>query len=77
MVWVYDQTDGSVLVAVLMHASLIASTSIVLLPQVTGESFLVFVLAVAVVLWVFVAAIYLTNGRQLIVTTDTGPGGNV
>jgi uncharacterized protein len=64
MVWVYDRT-GSLFVVMLMHTSLIASTSIVFLPQVTGVSFLVFVLAVAAALWVFVAAVYVTTSGQL------------
>jgi uncharacterized protein len=65
MVWVYDRTGESLLAAILMHASLIASTSIVFLPQVTGVSFLVFVLAVAAALWVVVAAVYVTTSGQL------------
>lgn len=65
MVWVYDRTGESVLAAILMHASLIASTSIVFLPQVTGVSFLVFVLAVAAGLWVVVAAVHVTTSGQL------------
>lgn len=65
MVWVNDQIDGSLLVVVLMHASLIASTSVVFLPQVTGISFLVFVLAVAAAFWILVGAVHVSNGGQL------------
>jgi hypothetical protein len=36
MVWVYDRTE-SLLVAMLMHASLIASTLFILVPVTTGQ----------------------------------------
>jgi membrane protease YdiL (CAAX protease family) len=38
MVWVYDRTE-SLLVAVFMHASLIVSTTPILLPAMTGWPF--------------------------------------
>lgn len=65
IVWVYNQTEGSLLVVLLMHASLIASTSVILLPQVTGVSFLVFVLAVAAAFWILVGVVYVVYGGQL------------
>jgi membrane protease YdiL (CAAX protease family) len=62
MVWVYDRT-GSLLVAVLMHASLTAATW-VFAPAAAGEGMLMFVgsLGVAAALWVVVAAVGLGTG---------------
>ena len=54
MVWVYDRTR-SLLVAMLMHASLSA----------TGVSFLTYTWALAAVLWVVVAAVAVANRGQL------------
>jgi CAAX protease family protein len=64
MVWVYDRT-GSLLVTILMHASLIA-TQLIALPALTGEgSSLVWILTWAVALWVAVAVIAVANRGQL------------
>ena len=63
MVWVYDRT-GSLLVAMLMHASLSAST-LILQPPLTGVLFLTWNLAFTAVLWAAVAAVALTNGGQV------------
>jgi uncharacterized protein len=64
MVWVYDRT-GSLLVTILMHASLIA-TQLIALPAFTGEgSSLVWILTWAVALWVAVAVIAVANRGQL------------
>src|SRR5215212_10077124 len=63
MVWVYDRT-GSLLVAMLMHASLTASMFI-LAPLVTGVAIVTSVLVWAAVLWVVVAAIALAQGGHL------------
>jgi CAAX protease family protein len=65
MVWVYDRT-GSLLVAVLMHASYIFSTLFVLAPPTTGVPFLTYSGSFAVALWVVVAAVAMANGRQLL-----------
>jgi membrane protease YdiL (CAAX protease family) len=54
MVWVYDRTE-SVLVSVLMHASLMASLSIFVPAELSGTSLLTWILAWAVALWVVVA----------------------
>jgi membrane protease YdiL (CAAX protease family) len=64
MVWVYDRT-GSLLVAVLMHASYIFSTLFVLAPPTTGVPFLTYSGVFAVALWVVVAAVAMANGGQL------------
>lgn len=50
MVWVYDRTE-SLLIAVLMHASYIASTLFILAPPTTGMPFLVYSGAFVGVLW--------------------------
>jgi membrane protease YdiL (CAAX protease family) len=63
MVWVYDRT-GSLLVAMLMHASLSAST-LILQPPATGGPFLTWNLVFTAVLWVVVAAVAVANGRHL------------
>ena len=64
MVWVYDRTD-SLLVAVLMHASLIVSTTPILLPAMIGVAFLTWFVALTVVQWVVVVAVSVANGRRL------------
>jgi hypothetical protein len=65
MVWVYDRTE-SLLVATLMHASLIASTLVILAPVATGGTALViYWLVLAAALWVVVAAVAAVNGRRL------------
>jgi membrane protease YdiL (CAAX protease family) len=63
MVWVYDRT-GSLLVAILMHASLLACI-IICAPATTGVAFLVYSFAVAAALWVVVAAVAVANGGHL------------
>jgi hypothetical protein len=63
MVWVYDRT-ASLLVAMLMHASLSAST-LILQPPLTGAPFLTWNLALTAILWVVAAAIALNNGGQV------------
>jgi hypothetical protein len=63
MVWVYDRT-ASLLVAMLMHASLSAST-LILQPPLTGPPFLTWNLTLTAILWVVVAAIALGNGGQV------------
>lgn len=59
MVWVYDQTE-SLLVTMLMHASLSAST-LILQPQATGLPYLTWNLVLAVVLWGVVAVVAMVN----------------
>ena len=62
MVWVYDRTE-SLLVAMLMHASLVATTGIID-PVLAGGELLTFLLVKAVVLWVIVAALPLAKRRS-------------
>jgi membrane protease YdiL (CAAX protease family) len=62
MVWVYDRT-ASLLVAMLMHAFLSAST-LILQPQTT-EGHLTWNLLLAAVLWVFVVVVAVANRGQL------------
>jgi membrane protease YdiL (CAAX protease family) len=65
MVWVYDRT-GSLLVAMLMHASLTASTVFILVPSVaTGAPFLTYMLVLAAALWVLVAAVAVATPGHL------------
>jgi uncharacterized protein len=64
MVWVYDRTR-SLLVAMLMHASLSANTVFIFTPAATGVSFLTYTWALAAVLWVVVAAVAVANHGQL------------
>ncbi len=63
MVWVYDRT-GSLLVAILMHASLTAS-SLILGPGVAGVHLVTFDLVWAAALWAVVAAVALAQGGHL------------
>jgi uncharacterized protein len=63
MVWVYDRT-GSLLVAMLMHASLTASM-LVLGPLATGAALATYELVLAAALWVFVAAVAAARGGHL------------
>jgi membrane protease YdiL (CAAX protease family) len=64
MVWVYDRT-GSLLVAMLMHASLTASTLILQPLDVTGMRIVTYDLILTVALWLLIAALAMANGRQL------------
>jgi membrane protease YdiL (CAAX protease family) len=56
MVWVYDRT-ASLLVVMLMHASLTANTLFILLPKATGVSLIVYYLVLAAVLWLGVIVV--------------------
>jgi hypothetical protein len=65
MVRVYDRTGGSLLVAMLMHTSLAASTFVVLLPPATGVALIAYYLMLVAVLWVVIGAIALANHGHL------------
>jgi membrane protease YdiL (CAAX protease family) len=61
MVWVYDRT-GSLLVAMLMHVSLVAST-VIIEPPLTGGALLTYILARAAVLWIIVVVVAVAQRR--------------
>ncbi len=63
MVWVYDRTR-SLLVAMLMHTSLIIS-NVILVPSATGVHLVNWSLVLAAALWVVVAAVAVANPGQL------------
>jgi uncharacterized protein len=56
MVWVYDRTK-SLLVSMIMHASLTANTTFILVPVMTRTYFLTYYLILSIVLWIIVAII--------------------
>jgi membrane protease YdiL (CAAX protease family) len=64
MVWVYDRT-GSLLVAILMHASLTACTFVLGPAWVSGSALLVCDVALGAAWWLMVAAVALASGGQL------------
>ena len=64
MVWVYERTNGSLLVAILMHVSL-ASCTFILTPPVGGAPYWIIGFAYAAALWVIVAAVALAQGGHL------------
>jgi membrane protease YdiL (CAAX protease family) len=64
MVWVYDRT-GSLPVAMLMHASLTASTLILGPLAISGVPLLAYELVLAGALWVVVATVAVANRVQL------------
>ena len=65
MVWVYDRTGGSLLVAMLMHASLTTSTLILGPLAISGVVLLTYSLALAAATWVVVAAVAVAQGGHL------------
>jgi uncharacterized protein len=64
MVWVYERTGGSLLVAMLMHVSLVAS-NVILAPLATGVSQVTYNLVWAAVLWPAVGVVALANHGHL------------
>jgi membrane protease YdiL (CAAX protease family) len=54
MVWLYDRTE-SLLLSMLMHASLTACTTSLVLPPVTGAPLVKYYLILTVVMWVLIA----------------------
>jgi membrane protease YdiL (CAAX protease family) len=65
MVWVYERTNGSLLVAMLMHASLTFSTLSVAPLAITGVALVTYQLVWAAALWVIVGAVALAQGGHL------------
>jgi membrane protease YdiL (CAAX protease family) len=63
-VWVYDRT-GSLLVAMLMHASLTASTMVFEPLGISGMHLLIYDLVSAAAMWVVAAAVVVADHRQL------------
>jgi len=65
MVWVYDRTE-SLLLAMLMHASLTGFVLFILMPlEPSGVHLLKWYLVFAAALWVVVAAVVVVNGGHL------------
>lgn len=60
MVWVYDHTE-SLLVCILMHASLTASAPWILMPAATGTSLVIYYLILTVMMWAFVGLVVRSN----------------
>jgi membrane protease YdiL (CAAX protease family) len=65
MVWVYERTDGSLLLAMLMHLSLVASTVVILNPMATGLALAVYNLVWAAALWGAVGVVAMANGWHI------------
>ena len=65
MVWVYDRTQ-SLLIATLMHGSLIVSTIPMFTPSTTGTAFLSWFAALTSLFWVAVATVVITNHRRFL-----------
>jgi membrane protease YdiL (CAAX protease family) len=63
MVWVYDRTE-SLLLAILMHTSLIASTLFILAPQPILGQAIIYNLVVAVILWIVVGVVVVANSSN-------------
>lgn len=64
MVWIYDHTE-SLLLSVLMHASLVASLSIFVPGELSGASLITWIIAWAAGLWIVVAAVAMVERRIL------------
>jgi membrane protease YdiL (CAAX protease family) len=65
LVWVYEHTGGSLLVTMLMHASLTACTLFILAPAATGAPLVTYNLVAAAAAWVVIAAIAAANRGNL------------
>lgn len=63
MVWVYDRTE-SLLVCILMHASLTASAPWILLPAATGTSLVIYYLILTVMMWAVVGLVVRSNRKH-------------
>ena len=56
MVWLYDRT-GSLLIATIMHSSLIASTIFIFRPEASGPAFMAYSWTFTAAMWLVVAAV--------------------
>jgi membrane protease YdiL (CAAX protease family) len=65
LVWVYEHTGGSLLVTMLMHASLTACTLFILAPAATGAPLVTYNLVAAATAWVVIAAVAAANRGNL------------
>lgn len=63
MVWVYDRTE-SLFIAILMHASLLASLNIFVPANLTDKTLLTWIFVWAAALWVVVAVVTIANREQ-------------
>jgi len=63
MVWVYNRTD-SLLVSVLMHASLMAGLNALVPAELSGTNLLTWIFAWAVTLWFIVGVLTLFKGKS-------------
>jgi uncharacterized protein len=64
MVWVYDRTE-SLLLAMLMHASLSTGMFILMNTTISGVPQLTYLLVLAAAMWVFVGAVAVANHGHL------------
>ena len=62
MVWVYQHTESQ-LVVTIMHISLVATTGI-LDPVLGGQKLIIFLLAKAVIFWLFAAVVFLVGTEK-------------
>jgi membrane protease YdiL (CAAX protease family) len=62
MVWVYGRTE-SLLISILMHASLMASLNALVPAKLTGTTLLIWILTWAAALWVIAAVVALSNRK--------------
>jgi uncharacterized protein len=65
MVWIYERTNGSLLVAMLMHASLTFSTLSVAPLAISGAALVTYQLVFAAALWVVVGVVAVAQGGHL------------
>jgi hypothetical protein len=63
MVWVYDHT-GSLLVGMLMHASLTANALFILMPAARGIPLMIYWVILAAVMWGVVAVVAMADRKQ-------------
>jgi membrane protease YdiL (CAAX protease family) len=64
MVWVYDRTE-SLLVSVLMHASLMASLNALVPVELSGRTLLTWILTWAAALWIIVAVVAVVKSKHI------------